>query len=88
MWRPVFYEIILFLIPFALYAAWLVLRHRINPTRSSAWHDAPFIGLIVAALAVTALGMLAVGHLDKAPAGSAYVPAHLENGKLVPPELK
>lgn len=88
MWRPIFYEVILFAIPFALYALWLFMRHGVDPTRRAAWRDAPFVALVVGALILTIAGMVAVGHLDKAPAGSAYQPARLENGKLVQPELK
>jgi hypothetical protein len=88
MWRPVAYELFLFLLPFALYAFWLYARRGIDPSRAQAWREAPVVPLIVGALAFTALGMLALGHFNKAPAGSAYQPAHLENGKLVQPELK
>jgi hypothetical protein len=33
-------------------------------------------------------GLALVGHFGGAPAGSHYVPAHMENGKLVEPAMK
>ena len=36
----------------------------------------------------TAIGLALVGHFGGAPAGSVYVPAHLEDGKLVGPAMK
>jgi hypothetical protein len=88
MWRPFVYQILLFLTPFILYGLWIFIRHGIDPTRLKAWRDAPYFILLAAALVVTGLGLYAVGHFDKAPAGSKYTPARLENGVLIPPELK
>jgi hypothetical protein len=33
-------------------------------------------------------GFLSLAHFSGAPVGSTYVPAHLENGKLVPGAYK
>lgn len=88
MLRPLIYQVLLFLTPFLLYAVWIFVRHGMDPTRLKAWRDAPVVALIVAALIVTGLGLYAVGHFDKAPPGSKYTPARLENGVLVPPQLK
>jgi hypothetical protein len=87
MVRPVLYETVLFLIPFVLYALWLLAR-QVNPAALASWQDAPILTLLLAALITTGIGLALVGHFGGAPAGSAYVPAHLENGKLVEPELR
>jgi hypothetical protein len=87
MVRPVLYETVLFLLPFVLYGVWLAMR-RTNPAALDAWRDAPILTLLIAALITTGIGLALVGHFGAAPAGSAYVPAHVENGKLVEPELK
>jgi hypothetical protein len=87
MVRPVLYETVLFLIPFILYAVWLLAR-RANPAALATWQDAPILILLLAALVTTGIGLALVGHFGGAPAGSVYVPVHLENGKLVEPELR
>jgi hypothetical protein len=65
----------LFLVPTALFLAWLVLG-RVATRR--------FVVAAVAAVAV--LGALAVvyGQWRSMPGGDAYVPARLENGLIVP----
>ena len=87
MVRPFLYETVLFFIPFAVYALWMASR-RINPAALEAWRDAPILTLLIAALVTTGVGLALVGHFGGAPAGSAYVPAHLENGELIGPALK
>jgi|tagenome__1003787_1003787.scaffolds.fasta_scaffold20401179_3 Family of unknown function (DUF6111) len=87
MVRPFFYEIVLFLLPFLGYALWLFWRS-VNPITRAAWQNAPFLRLLLAALVTTGVGLALVGHYQSAPAGSAYVPAHLENGKFVEPQMK
>jgi hypothetical protein len=91
MVRPLLYEVVLFLIPFFLYAVWLMGR-RLNPVNRESWRegwrDAPLLALLLAAVVTTGIGLALVGHFGGAPAGSVYVPAHLENGKLVEPTLR
>lgn len=65
----------LFLVPAALFVAWLVLG-RVATRRFVA----------AAVVAVAALGAFAViyGEARSIPGGDAYVPARLENGRIVP----
>jgi hypothetical protein len=87
MARPILYEVLLFLVPFALYALWLATRN-MNPARKESWRGAPLLWLLLGALVSTGIGLGLVGHFGGAPAGSTYVPAHMEDGKLVGPEMK
>ena len=87
MLRPFLYETVLFVLPFLGYALWLGIMRR-NPAAFETWREAPILSLLVAALATTAVGLALVGHFGGAPAGSHYVPAHMENGKLVEPAMK
>lgn len=87
MVRPVLYEAILFLLPFLAYALWLAWK-RVNPATRQAWEEAPWLSLFVAALITTAVGLGLFSHFDGAPAGSTYTPAHMEDGRLVGPELR
>ncbi|ACE99918.1 DUF6111 family protein [Rhodopseudomonas palustris] len=83
MIRVVLTEIGIFLIPFVLYAAFLIA------TRSAMLHRASWplrvVGWLVAtALVLVIVSLLLLVHYSGAPPGSTYVPAHLENGRLVP----
>ena len=87
MVRPLLYETVLFLLPFAVYALWLAVR-KVNPAEVEPWREAPLLGLLVAALITTAVGLGLLSHFGGAPAGSVYVPAHVEDGRLIGPELR
>lgn len=81
MSRAIIEEILLFLIPFALFAAWLAVRRR-SPFRRVHW-DGHVSWLLIAGMAV-AFGWLVYTGLT-APRGTGpYVPAHMENGRFVP----
>jgi hypothetical protein len=45
-------------------------------------------GLVVAALLLVAGSFVWLTHFSGSPPGSAYVPAHMENGTFVPGETK
>jgi hypothetical protein len=81
MLRRVLEEFGLFLIPFALFLVYLVLAGR-NPLRRAHW-DAQLLRLTLAGLAVVIASLVYEGVFsERRPDG--YVPAHMENGRLVP----
>ncbi len=75
-----------FLLPFAGYALFLALRRR-YPFVASAWTRGPVAALVVAGLALAVLSLLAAGLLWPRGRGD-YVPAHIENGVLVPGRME
>ena len=75
-----------FLLPFAGYVFYLVLRRR-YPFVVSAWSRGPLAALVVAGLALAVLSLLVAG-LFGHRGGGDYVPAHLENGVLVPGRMR
>jgi hypothetical protein len=83
MIRPILTEIGIFLIPFAVYALYLVasrsavLHHTSWPLHVVGW-------LALGALLLTILSLLLLAHFSGAPPKSTYVPAHIENGRLIP----
>jgi len=83
MIRPILTEIVLFLTPFAIYAAFLIAT-RTGLLQPSAWTVPRLAGLLIAALVLVVGSFLLLAQFSGAPPGSAYVPAHIENGKLVP----
>jgi len=83
MIRPALTEIGLFLAPFVLYALFLALT---NPgvLQSKAWAPRRLANLTIASLVLVVGSLLFLAEFSGAPAGSTYVPAHIENGRLVP----
>jgi uncharacterized membrane protein len=83
MIRPILTEVGLFLIPFVVYALFLVAK-RTHVFDKTAWPVSIIAGLTAAALALIVGSFAYLAHFSGAPPGSTYVPAHMENGRLVP----
>jgi Family of unknown function (DUF6111) len=83
MIRPIATEIGLFLVPFALYAAFL-LATPAGILQPNAWALPRLAGLVAASLVLMTASFLMLAQLGRAPPGSSYVPAHIEGGKFVP----
>jgi len=83
MIRPVLTEFALFLAPFVLYVVFLAAT-RAGVMDASAWSWAALGWLTMAALALVVGSFVIIAQFSGAPPGSTYVPAHLENGRLVP----
>jgi hypothetical protein len=78
-------EVLLFLLPFTAFAIYLVARRR-NPLHWSSWHK-EVSWLAIAGLALVVVSLLATFALSDRKQG-AFVPAHMENGRLVPGQFK
>ncbi len=83
MIRPALTEIGIFLIPFAVYALFLVLTRSGLLTRTS-WPVKVVGRLLVGSLLLVVLSLVLLAQFSGAPPRSTYIPAHIENGKLVP----
>ena len=82
MLRALFETFGMFLAPFAAFAVYLVLRAR-YPLAVEHWTRGRLSGLALAGLAAAAGFLLLATWL--APRGHGlYVPAHIENGAIVP----
>jgi hypothetical protein len=85
MIRVIFENLLLFIVPFILYSVWLkmVQKSTLDPEN---WSRSLLVlvsaGFILVALFFVASGLFAERHLG------AYMPAHLENGQLVPGTFK
>ena len=67
-------ELSFFLLPFVIYGIWVVLGRRFS-TR--------FMWIGVTSICVLSAGVLWYGLSRRLPAGERYVPAHLEQGRIV-----
>jgi hypothetical protein len=88
MIRPALTELVLFLTPFAAYA-FLLWAKNAGVLDPDSWPLRTVVGLTVTALLLMAIGAFLVIDLSGAPPqGTTYIPAHVENGKLVPGTTK
>ena len=83
MIRPVLTEIGIFLIPFAAYALFLIAT-RSGVLAQSSWPAHLIAKLVLGSLLLVVISFVLLAHFSGAPPDSTYVPAHIENGKLVP----
>ena len=83
MIRPVLTEVGIFLIPFAVYAVFLIAT-RSGVLAQSSWPVHLVAKLALGSLLLVVVSFLLLAHFSGAPPNSTYVPAHIENGKLVP----
>lgn len=87
MIRPVVTQIGIFLIPFALYALFL-LASRSGILVQSSWPLHVIGRLSIAALLLTIASLVLLAHFSGAAPNSTYIPARIENGKFIPGEEK
>ena len=85
MIRAIFGEALLFLIPFALFALFLILNRR-NPLRLAAWSDAT-LWLVIAGLVCVVVSLVIGGLMAERQTG-AFEPPHVENGRVVPGQFR
>jgi hypothetical protein len=83
MIRPAFTEVGIFLIPFAVYALFLVAS-RAGLLAPNSWPLHLVARLAVIAMVLVVLSFVLLAHFSMAPPNSTYVPAHMENGRFVP----
>ena len=87
MIRPVATELILFLAPFVAYVIFLSAT-RAGVLHPESWPPARLVWLTIVALALMAGSFVVLAQWRGEPKNSTYVPAHMENGKLVPGTMK
>ena len=83
MIRPIFTEIGIFLIPFALYALFLIASRSELLVRAS-WPVNIVAKLALGSLLLVIVSFILLAHFSGASPNSTYIPAHIENGKLIP----
>jgi len=83
MIRPILIEIGLFIAPFVVYAAFLVVTPN-GLLQPSAWGARRIAALGIAGFVLMLGSFVFFAQFSGAPPGSTYIPAHIENGKFVP----
>jgi hypothetical protein len=83
MIRPALTEIGIFLIPFAVYALFLMAT-RSSVLAQTSWPIHLVARLALGSLVLVGASLILLAQFSGAPPNSTYIPAHVENGKLVP----
>jgi hypothetical protein len=83
MIRPAFTELLIFLIPFAVYAVFL-FGTRSGVLVQSSWPVHVLAKLVLGSLLLVIISFVLLAHFSGASPNSTYIPAHIENGKFVP----
>lgn len=84
MIRPVLTEIGIFLIPFAVYAGWLIAT-RSGVLDQDSWPMHVVARLVLGALFLTIVSFVLLAHFSGAPPGATYTPAHVDGtGRFIP----
>jgi hypothetical protein len=83
MIRPALTEIGIFLIPFAVYTLFLIAT-RSGVMSQSSWPVHIIAKLALGSLLLVIVSFILLAHFSGASPNSTYIPAHIENGRLVP----
>jgi hypothetical protein len=82
MIRRLFYDLLLFALPFALYWAYLQISGHEDAEGHARSH--PWTALFIAGMVLVAASFVLWGLSEGEPANGVYVPPHIENGAIVP----
>ena len=87
MIRPVLTELLLFAVPFVLYAVflWATKAGVMDP---ESWPVSRIASLAIVALLMVLGSFLYFANYTGSQPGSIYVPAHMENGTFVPGQTR
>jgi hypothetical protein len=87
MIRAVLEILLPLLTPLVIYTVWLQLDARRTGTAMPGWEDGHWFWAALAGVALAAASLAWLGNSGNVGQGS-YVPAHVEDGKVVPGEFK
>jgi hypothetical protein len=83
MIRPAFTEVGIFLIPFAVYALFLIAT-RTGLLVQSSWPVSVVAKLVIGSLLLVVVSFVLLAQFSGGSPRSTYIPAHIENGRLIP----
>lgn len=90
MIRIVIENTLLFLLPTAIYVAYVLLKRRMEGTTGPAHvlDDAPLIWLVAAGAALVVITLIAFGSVSGGKPGQTYQPPVFRDGKIEPGYIK
>ncbi len=87
MGRFLVFDAVFFLVPFAAYAGWLVFtRGSLSNVEDWQARTVAYLAIIGAALLLGVLAIFTTYRIT--PPGGTYVPAHMDNGRIIPGHIE
>lgn len=77
------------LLPLAVYVLWILYRqHRAKKTGAPVpgFKDGPWVWVVLSCMVLAIIGFILLG-LSHQPSEGEYIPAHMENGQMVPAKV-
>lgn len=87
MLRVVGFHIFMFLLPFIVYGFYLYFT-RLDPLKRESWEHSPLYFLTLGGLVLTIGSFFVLAAFTGAGPGGTYVPARIEDGRLVPGRIE
>lgn len=90
MIRIVVENVLLFLLPTAIYVAYMMLKRRTEggPVSGNVLEDAPIVWLVGAGAALVIITLIAFGTVSGGKPGQTYQPPVFRDGKIEPGYIK
>jgi Family of unknown function (DUF6111) len=88
MIRVIIENIVLFLMPAAIYVTYMMLMRNDGAKASQVLNEAPLIWLLIAGACAVAVTMIAFGNVSGGKPGMAYEPTVLKDGKIEPGRMR
>lgn len=86
MIRRILFDLLLFLLPFALYAIYWRLARKGDPEQAARPH--PWAVLFISGLLLVAASFVWLGLTEGEKGNGVYVPPRSENGRIVPGHIE
>lgn len=83
MARVVLIQLLLFALPFLLYAAYMLVTRKLA-TEGGIWQGAPFFWLAGAGIVLTLAGLVMFAQITGGVRDGVYEPARMEDGRIIP----
>lgn len=84
MLRIILIQLLLFAIPFVVWALYTLLMRRKAAVAGPMFNDAPYAWLIVAGVGCMAAGLVWLAVFSGTPGEGTYVPPRYEDGRIIP----
>jgi hypothetical protein len=86
--RVIIENVLLFLLPVALYIGYMLLTRRDQATTGSILNDAPLVWLFAAGAVLVLVTLVLFGSTSGSKPGQTYYPPYSKDGRIVPGEYK
>ncbi|MFQ5533932.1 MAG: DUF6111 family protein [Sphingomonadales bacterium] len=84
----ILFNMLLLALPFVVYGGWVAFLRKKEAETGGTWDDAPTTWLLIIGLSLMIISLFAMRLVEDNVATGEYIPPHLEDGKIVPAEIR